>query len=81
MSLRKNFKMPYNEAHELQFHADFLDAFNHANLGSIGSTTSASPTLIIGAPQYGGSPTPTAGMIFKTSGSYRVIQLGLRYRF
>jgi hypothetical protein len=33
LSVIKNFKMPYRESHQLQFRADFLNAFNHMNAG------------------------------------------------
>jgi hypothetical protein len=33
LSVLKNFKMPFGESHQLQFRADFLNAFNHFNAG------------------------------------------------
>lgn len=33
LSVFKNFKMPYAEGHQLQFRADFFNAFNHFNAG------------------------------------------------
>jgi len=33
LSVLKNFKIPFGEGHQLQFRADFLNAFNHFNAG------------------------------------------------
>ncbi len=33
LSVLKSFKMPFGESHQLQFRADFLNAFNHFNAG------------------------------------------------
>lgn len=72
MSALKNFAMPWSEHHQLQFRADFFDAFNHSNLNAPAATISAS--------QYGGLPIPTAGVIHGATGN-RTIQLGLKYSF
>jgi len=60
------------ESSRLQFRGDFLDAFNHFNLGS--------PSSTIADTRDGGLPNPRAGRIFGGSGS-RVVQLGLKYIF
>jgi hypothetical protein len=63
---------PVTERHRLQFRADFLDAWNHFNLGT--------PSSTIADTRDGGLPNTTAGKIFGGSGN-RVIQLGLKYMF
>ena len=60
------------EHHRVQIRADFLDAFNHFNLGS--------PSGTIADTRDGGLPNPNAGKIFGGSGN-RVIQLGMKYQF
>jgi hypothetical protein len=60
------------EHHHVQIRADFLDAFNHFNLGT--------PSSTIADTRDGGLPNPTAGRIFSGSGN-RVIQLGMKYQF
>jgi hypothetical protein len=56
----------------LQVRADFLDAFNHFNLGT--------PSSTIADTRDGGSPNASAGKIFTGSGN-RIVQLGLKYVF
>jgi len=70
IGLQKYFSI--TERQRLQFRADFLDAFNHFNLGS--------PSATISDPADGGLPIATAGKIYGGSGN-RVIQLGLKYMF
>jgi hypothetical protein len=70
IGLQKTFAIV--EAHRLQVRADFLDAFNHFNLGA--------PSATIADTRDGGLPNVTAGKIFGGSGS-RVIQFGLKYMF
>jgi len=60
------------ERHRVQIRADFLDAFNHFNLGS--------PSSTIADTRDGSLPNPSAGRIFGGSGN-RVIQLGMKYLF
>src|SRR5260370_60644 len=60
------------EQHRLQVRADFLDAFNHFNLGV--------PSATIADTRDGGLPNATAGKIFGGSGN-RIVQLGLKYVF
>jgi hypothetical protein len=72
LSAGKAFTIPKLETHQLHLRADFLDAFNHFNLGNPGTTVAAT--------QFGGAPITTTGKIFGGSGS-RVIQLGVRYVF
>ncbi len=76
IGLRKAFKL--REHLPLEFRADFLDAFNHSNLGGPNST--------IADVADGGSPNLTAGKIYGISGSgpngaNRVVQLGLKLSF
>ncbi|HKT10954.1 MAG TPA: carboxypeptidase-like regulatory domain-containing protein [Terriglobia bacterium] len=70
MSLLKNFKI--TERVGLQFRGDFLDAFNHFNLGNPGST--------IADTRDGGTPVASAGKITTGSGN-RVIQVGAKLTF
>jgi hypothetical protein len=60
------------ESHRVQLRGDFLNAFNHFNLGS--------PNATIADTRDGGLPNPNAGKIFGGSGN-RIIQLGLKYMF
>jgi hypothetical protein len=60
------------EQRRLQVRADFLDAFNHFNLGT--------PSSTIADTRDGGSPNASAGKIFSGSGN-RIVQLGLKYVF
>jgi hypothetical protein len=83
IGIRKSFSV--TEASRLQFRADFLNAFNHANLDfgrqypqqGGGSTTTISDT------RDGGLPDPSSGKIFSagTLPGPRVIQLGLNFEF
>jgi hypothetical protein len=66
----KNFGI--TEHIRLQLRADFLNAFNHFNLGG--------PSNIIADTRDGGTPIATSGKIFGGSGS-RVIQVGARISF
>jgi len=70
MSLQKVFRV--TERAHLQVRSDFLDAFNHFNLGN--------PSATIADTRDGGLPIATAGKIFGGSGS-RVIQVGARISF
>src|SRR5262249_20550575 len=70
IGLQKSFAV--TEFRRVQFRADFLDTFNHFNLGGPNST--------IADTRDGGLPNPNAGKIFGGSGS-RVVQLGLKYMF
>ena len=70
LSARKAFNV--TERLRMQLRGDFLDAFNHFNLGS--------PNNTIADTVDGGSRVPTSGMITSGSGS-RVIQLGVRLDF
>jgi hypothetical protein len=77
LSLAKSFAF---EKSRLEFRVDFLDAFNHFNLGN--------PANTIAATQYGGSPISSAGVIYggqnitgESVYGNRAIQVGLRYRF
>src|SRR5439155_386335 len=60
------------ERHRLQIRADFLDVFNHFNLGS--------PSGTIADTRDGGLPNPNSGKIFGGSGN-RIVQLGMKYQF
>jgi hypothetical protein len=70
LSARKAFQV--TERLRMQLRGDFLDAFNHFNLGS--------PNGTIADTVDGGSSIPTSGMITSGSGS-RIIQLALRLDF
>jgi hypothetical protein len=70
MSLQKVFKV--TERARLQFRSDFLDAFNHFNLGN--------PSTAIADTRDGGLPIATSGKIFGGGGS-RVIQVGAKIMF
>jgi hypothetical protein len=70
ISAQKVFKV--TERARLQFRSDFLDAFNHFNLGN--------PSAAIADTRDGGLPIATSGKIFGGSGS-RVIQVGARISF
>jgi Carboxypeptidase regulatory-like domain len=74
ISVQKNFGIPIPrlETPQLEFRADFFDAFNHFNLGN--------PSTTIGDTRDGGSPITTTGKIYGGSGN-RTIQLGLRLQF
>jgi len=66
----KTFSIP--ERMKLQFRADFLDAFNHFNLGQ--------PSASIADTRDNGTPVPNAGKVMGGSGS-RVVQLSLNLRY
>jgi hypothetical protein len=65
LSLHRNFRMPINEASQLQFRAEAFNAFNHPNFGL--------PASAIG--------TPGVGTIGATSLANRQFQLGLKLLF
>jgi hypothetical protein len=70
IGVQKTFSL--TETHRLQFRADFLNAFNHFNLGN--------PNATIADTRDGGLPNPNAGKITGGSGG-RIIQFGLKYMF
>ncbi len=72
LSVLKNFKMPFAEGHQLQFRADFLNAFNHFNAGQ---------NNIIG---YGNLLNPGFGVLGPKSLTLdggRSIQIWMKYIF
>lgn len=72
LSALKNFKMPFGEGHQLQFRADFLNAFNHFNAGQ---------NNIIG---YGNLLNPGFGVLGPKSLTLdggRSIQIWMKYSF
>jgi hypothetical protein len=72
LSILKNFKMPFAEGHQLQFRADFLNAFNHFNAGQ---------NNIIG---YGDLLSPGLGVLGPKSLTLdggRSIQVWMKYSF
>lgn len=71
LGLQKLFSI--TEHHSLQLRGDFLNAFNHFNLGN--------PVAVMGDTRDGGLATPTTGKILTGTGNPRVIQLGLKYMF
>lgn len=70
LGVQKSFAV--TEAHRFQLRGDFLNAFNHFNLGS--------PNATIADTRDGGLPNPNSGKIFGGSGN-RIIQLGLKFMF
>jgi hypothetical protein len=64
-SAQKAFRMPYSEAHELMFRAEFFNAFNTPQFSNPGASLG----------------TGTFGRITGTAIDNRQIQLGLRYAF
>jgi len=70
MSLQKNFALP--EHMQFTLRGDFLDAFNHLNLGN--------PYSQIADTRDGGTPIATAGKTYSASGN-RVVQVGARLTF
>jgi hypothetical protein len=76
--VHKQFKMPYNEHHSLQFRAEAFNSSNHPNWGM--------PNLnILSGAAFAGQPGTNAhqgyGVISGTSTSMRQMQLGLKYTF
>lgn len=72
LSVLKNFKIPVGEGHQLQFRADFLNAFNHFNAGQ---------NNIIG---YGDLLAPGLGFLGPKSLTLdggRAIQIWMKYTF
>jgi hypothetical protein len=72
LSVLKNFKIPFGESHQLQFRADFLNAFNHFNAGQ---------NNIIG---YGNLLSPGFGVLGPKSLTLdggRSIQVWMKYSF
>ncbi len=70
ISFQKYFSL--TERFRLQVRSDFLNAFNHFNLGG--------PSATIADTRDGGPAQPTAGKIYGGSGS-RVVQVGARLSF
>jgi hypothetical protein len=76
--LHKQFKMPYNERHELQFRFEAFNVLNHPSWGE--------PNVnILSGTAFAGQPATAAhqgyGVISSTSIGMRQIQLGLKYSF
>jgi len=72
LSVLKNFKMPFGEGHQLQFRADFLNAFNHFNAGQNVTNT------------YGNLLNPGFGVLGPkrlTLDGGRSIQVWMKYSF
>ncbi len=65
----------FRERLQLEFRADFLDAFNHFNLGLPGAATAMVADI-----RDGGTPVANAGQILDGSGS-RIVQLSANLRF
>ncbi|TAM79227.1 MAG: TonB-dependent receptor [Acidobacteria bacterium] len=70
ISALKNFKI--TERFQLQLRGDFLDAFNHFNLGG--------PSATIADTRDGGAPITSSGKIFGGSGN-RIVQVGAKLTF
>ncbi|MCI0622797.1 MAG: TonB-dependent receptor [Acidobacteria bacterium] len=75
LSVQKNFGVAIKglEKSQLQLRADFLNLFNHFNLGN--------PTSTIADTRDGGVPNPSSGKIFGGTGNQRIIQVGLKFSF
>jgi hypothetical protein len=72
LSVIKRFKLPFREGHQLEFRADFLNAFNHMNAGQ---------NNIIG---YGNLLNPGFGVLGSknlTLDGGRSIQVWMKYSF
>jgi len=82
--VHKNFRMPYNEHHQLQFRAEAFNVLNHPNFGQPQQSVRAG-SVIPGAPV--GSPRSGFGTISTLAGGatpsipMRQLQLGLKYTF
>jgi hypothetical protein len=76
--LHKQFKMPYNERHELQFRFEAFNVLNHPSWGE------PSVNILSGA-AFPGQPATAAhqtfGVVSSTSIGMRQVQLGLKYSF
>jgi hypothetical protein len=74
-SLQKNFDLHIRglEAPRLQLRADFLNVFNHFNLGQ--------PSGSIADTRDGGVSDSTSGKIYGGTGNPRIIQISLRFSF
>ena len=70
IGIQKTFAV--TDRHNVQLRTDFLDAFNHFNLGN--------PNLTIADTRDGGLPNALSGKITGGSGN-RIIQIGLKYWF
>jgi hypothetical protein len=76
--LHKQFKMPYNERHELQFRFEAFNVLNHPSWGA--------PALnILSGSAFPGQPGTSAhqtfGVVSSTAIGMRQVQLGLKYSF
>jgi hypothetical protein len=76
--VHKQFKMPYNENHVLQFRIEAFNSLNHPNWGM--------PNLnILAGPSFPGQPATNAhqnfGTVSSTQTAMRQVQLGLKYVF
>ncbi|HYW44955.1 MAG TPA: hypothetical protein VE959_18990 [Bryobacteraceae bacterium] len=74
----KQFRMPYNERHLIQFRFEALNVLNHPSWGAPGLN-------ILSGSAFPGQPATAAhqnfGVISSTAISMRQIQLGLKYSF
>jgi hypothetical protein len=76
--IHKQFKMPYNEKHFLQFRFEAFNVLNHPNWGI------PNLNILAGSSQAGlpGTDTHTGfGTITSTTTNMRQVQLGLKYAF
>jgi hypothetical protein len=85
--LHKNFRMPYNEHHQLQFRAEAFNLLNHPNWGQPNGNILAG-SVIPGAPagtarSSFGTISGLAGQLngFPATIPMRQLQLGLKYTF
>jgi hypothetical protein len=87
--VHKNFVMPYNEHHQVQFRAEAFNVLNHPNWGGPNANIlagAAFPGAPANAPHQGfGAINTLAGLTFNGTGApsipMRQLQLGLKYTF
>ncbi len=85
--MHKNFRMPYNEHHQLQFRLEAFNVLNHPNFGRPEPNIlagAAIPGQPANAPHAGfGTINGLAGQLngFPASIPMRQLQLGLKYTF
>jgi hypothetical protein len=78
MALHKQFRLPYQEGHAVQFRLEAFNVFNHPSWGA------PSGNILSGA-VFAGAPSNAArqgfGRISSTAIPMRQLQLGLKYLF
>jgi len=82
--VHKNFRMPYNEHHQVQFRVEAFNALNHPNFGQPAASILAgavSPGQPATAPHVGFGVISTLAGGATPSIAMRQLQLGLKYTF